>query len=280
VAAQLAAEVEIVRAQSGVADRVESIINAQNLVLESERDLKRILHDAALDMQSPTVIIPSTEPTPQYYNVDPDRLIAHAMAGRMELLETELNIAQATSDVRVARHELLPLVTLQYNYNINGLGSSLDDSFSMVEDANFQDNAVGLQIEVPIGNEAARSRLRQAMLRRLQELATRQQREEQIRQEVLTAADRLELNWQRILAARQRVALARRVLEVEIRSFDQGLRTSTEVLDAQTALANAQLSEISALADYQISQVDIAFATGTVLGKSKILWEPTPPPKP
>ena len=88
-----------------------------------------------------------------------------------------------------------------------------------------------------------------------------------------------EQDWQRILAARQRVLLARRLLEVEIRQFEQGLRTSTEVLDAQTKLASAQLSEISATTDYEISQIDLAFATGTVLGQSQVVWEPMPAPK-
>jgi outer membrane protein len=56
--------------------------------------------------------------------------------------------------------------------------------------------------------------------------------------------------------------------------FEQGVRTSTEVIDQQTRLANAKLSEVSAVTDYQIAQVDIAFATGTVLGASRVSWEP------
>jgi outer membrane protein TolC len=280
VNAGVSPEVEIVRAQSGVADRVEAIIVADNAVRDAERDLKRQLNDPDIGMQSATTVIPATEPIPLYFKVDPDRLVARSMNQRMELLESELQIALDTANVRVARHEMLPVLTLNYTYNINGLGGTLDDSFNMVRDANFQDNMVGLQLQVPLGNEAARSRLRQAMLRRLQELATKEQRQAQIRQEVLNAADQLEANWQRILAARQRVILSRRLLDVEIRQFEQGLRTSTEVLNAQTDLANARLSEISALTDYQISQVDIAFATGTLLGKSRVVWEPTPSPNP
>ena len=278
VRAGVSPEVEIVRAQSGVADRVEAIINADNAVRDSERDLKRQLNDPDIGMQSTTELVPATEPVPLYFKLDPDLLVDRAMSRRMELLESELRIAEETSNVRVARHEMLPVLNLNYTYNVNGLGGTLDDSFQMTRDANFQDNAVGLRLEVPLGNEAARSRLRQAMLRRLQELATKSQREAQIRQEVLNAADQLEANWQRILAARQRVILNRRLLDVEIRQFEQGLRTSTEVLNAQTDLANAQLSEIAALADYQISQVDIAFATGTLLGASHVIWQPAPPP--
>ena len=280
VNAGIAPEVEIVRAQSGVSDRVEAIINADNLVRDSERNLKRILNDPEFDMQSPTVLVPKTEPVPLFFKVDPDRLIATSMRQRMELLESELAIALDTATVRVARHEMLPLVNLQYAYGINGLGGSTQDSFAMVRTADFQDQTVGIHLEIPIGNDQARANLRQAMLQRLQDLATKAQREAQIRQEVLAAVDQLDANWQRILAARQRVILNQRLLEVEIRQFDQGLRTSTEVLNAQTDLANAKLSEISALTDYQIAQVDIAFATGTLLGASHVVWEPVPAPKP
>ncbi|MGB7159980.1 MAG: TolC family protein [Tepidisphaeraceae bacterium] len=271
---QVAAEVEILRAQSGVADRVEQIIIAENLVRDRQRELKRILNAPGLDMQSPARIEIATDPRPIYYVVEPDLLISRAMTGRMELLDLELQLARDTSDIRVARNAMLPLVSLAYTYNVNGLGGSLDDSFSMLGDSDFADHRAGLAVEVPIGNQGARSQLRQRMLSRLQTLASVEQRELLIRQEVLNAIDQLEANWQRILAARQRVIAEARVLDVEIRQFEQGLRTSTEVLEAQTRLANAKLSEISAVSDYQIAQVDIAFATGTVLGASRVLWEP------
>jgi len=128
---------------------------------------------------------------------------------------------------------------------------------------------------VPIGNQAAESRLRRALLSRTQRLASRDQEAAQVRQEVLVAVDQLETNWQRILAARERVISAARVVDAEIRQFNQGLRTSTDVLDAQTRLADARLSEITAITEYQIAQVDIAFATGTVLGASHVVWQPT-----
>jgi outer membrane protein TolC len=280
VAAGAAAEADIVRAQSGVADRVEAIIIADNLVRDRERELKRILNAPDLDLQSPTALITATLPRPMYYRVDADRMIARSLGRRMELLDLELQIAADTAEVRVARNATLPLVSLAYTYNVNGLGGTLDDAFSMTRSNEFVDHRFGLQVEIPIGNEQARSRLRSALLQRLQSLATREQRELQIRQEVLNAIDQLEANWQRILAARQRVLAEARVLEVEIRQFEQGLRTSTEVLEAQTRLANAKLSEISAVSDYEIAQVDIAFATGTVLGASRVTWDPATAPKP
>ena len=48
-------------------------------------------------------------------------------------------------------------------------------------------------------------------------------------------------------------------------------------IGAQINFANAQSSEIGALADYQISQVDLAYATGTILGADKVQWAPAVP---
>jgi hypothetical protein len=36
---------------------------------------------------------------------------------------------------------------------------------------------------------------------------------------------------------------------------------------------------VNAIAEYQISQVDIAFAAGMVLGASNVTWDPIPAPK-
>jgi outer membrane protein TolC len=174
---------------------------------------------------------------------------------------------------------MLPLLALEYTSSVNGLGKSVDESVEMLSRKRFEDHRIGLRMEVPIGNEAARSRLRRALASRLQQLQTKEQRAAQIQQEVLNAADQLEANWQRILAAQKRVVLAARVLEAETRQFTLGLRTSTDVLNAQANLANAQSAEITALTEYQIAQIDIAFATGTLLGASHVGWEPAPQPR-
>ena len=274
VKAQVTAEVEITRAESGVADTIEQIITSENNVRDRQRELKRLLNQPELGVETETILLPTSPPNSAQYKLDAQQLIQSALRDRMELLETELRIAEETSNVRVARSDLLPLVTLQYQYRQNGLGKTAGDSFDLLERNRFADHSVGFHLEVPIGNEAARSRLRASLARRLQQLATKEQRSVQIRQEVLNALDSLDLTWQRIIAARKRVVLNVRLVDAETRQFDLGLRTSTEVLDAQTKLADARSSEIAALTDYQIAQVDIAFATGNVLGATRVAWSP------
>jgi outer membrane protein TolC len=271
------AQVEIIRAEAGVAQRLEAIIVAENNLRDRQRELKRVINKPELQMQTPTVLIPATKPDPVHYNLDKNQLVNTAIENRMELLELELQIAQDISTIDYMHNQTLPLVTLGYTYNINGLGATRDDSFDMLFDKRFEDHQLGLQLSVPLGNEAAKSRLLQAFYQRVQRLVSRDSRKMLIELEVLNAIDQVEANWQRILASRQNAILAGRLYEAEKRQFEFQLRTSTDVLEAQTSFADAQSSEILALAEYQIAMVDMAYATGTLLGAAKVSWEPIVP---
>jgi len=269
--------VEIVRAEAGVAQRLEAIITAENNLRDRERELKRVLNKGGLEMQTPTILIPATLPDPVHYELPKPHLVGKALENRTEMLELELQIAEDISTIDYMHNQALPIVTMDYTYNVNGLGATRNDSYDLLFDKRFEDHRFGLELLVPLGNEAAKSRLRQAFYQRRQRLATRDSRKAVIEYEVLNAIDQLEANWQRILAGRQRTILDGRLYEAEKRQFEQGLRTSTEVLDAQTKFADAQSAEIAALTEYQIALVDLAYATGTLLGAAKIQWQPIIP---
>ena len=271
------AQVEVIRAEAGVAQQLEAIIIAENNLRDRERELKRVIRKTGLDMQTPTVLIPQTPPDPVRYELERPRLVRMAIDGRMELLELQLQLLQDASTVDFARNQTLPLASLTYTYNISGLGETRNESYDMLFSSDFANHRLGVQMLVPVGNEAARSRLRQTLYQRRQRLATRANREDLIKLEVLNAIDQVEASWQRILAARQNSILNGRLYEAERRQFTQGLRTSTEVLDAQIKFADAQSAEIRALAEYQIALVDLAYATGTLLGAARIRWDPVIP---
>lgn len=272
-----AAEVEVIRAESGVAERLEVIINAVNDVRNAQRELKRVINVPGLDVGSDTMIIPASAPDPVPYDIDADVLASAGVQNRMEMLEIELRLAQDLSTIDFAKNQALPNFVMDFQYTVNGLGPSFNRAADVVSDVEFRDWFVRGTFEVPLGNEAAESRVHQAILRRLQRLSSRAARELAIRQEVHNSVDGLQAAWQRILAARQAVILAERTLQAEQNQFRVGARTSTDVLDAATRLADAQASEIRALTDYQIAQVELAFATGTLLGASKIEWAPLDP---
>lgn len=269
---ELSAEIEVTRAQAGLASRLEAIITAQRNLLLQQRELKRIINVPDLTIDTETLVIPKTEPDPVQYAFDTTMLCQQALSNRMEMLELELQLAADAANIAIARDQVLPLLSIDYTYRVNGLGDSLFDSYDTTVNNRFEDWEVGLNAEIPLSNERARAGVAGAILTRLQRLNTKAAREQAIRQEVLNAIDVINEGWQRILAARQSVILNTRTLQAEQRAFDVGRGTSTDVLDAAANLAEAQSAEIRALAEYQIAQVDLAFATGTLLGAGKIEW--------
>lgn len=269
------AEVEVIRAEAGVAQRLEAIIVAHSAVLTRQRELKRRIALPGLEVGTTTMVIPTTQPDPIRYDLDAAVLADAAVVQRMEMLELELRLLADAANIRVRERDLLPLLNADFTYRLNGLSDDVSGALDQAVDNDFEDWSVGLRAEIPLGNDAAEARLRGAVFNRLRRLATRAARDQTIRQEVHDAVDRMGSDWQRVLAARQSVVLNARALTAEENQFAQQRSTSTDVLIAASQLADAQLAEISAIVDYQLDQVELARATGSLLGASRVRWEPT-----
>lgn len=273
-----AAQIEVTRAQSGVASRVEGVIRAETAVLVQQRALKRLAGDPGTPVDGPALIVPSTEPELWAYEFPPAELLRLADANRMELLQSELQVLSDSLNVDLASDATRPLVNLLAQYDVSGAKDEFGQSVHQVVRHRFQSAGVSLEGQVPLGNDSAEAGLRRAILLRMKTLASLESRRETVKQEVLDAVDRVVSAWQRIAAAQLASLLATRTLEAESRQFDRGARTSTDVLDASTSLADAQSAEVVAIGDYRIALVDLAVATGTVLGGAAVTWEEVPPP--
>jgi len=267
-----APEIEVLRAESGVGRTLEQIIVADSTLRIRQRALKRLMNREDLPVSGAVPLKPATDPSPMSLSLDGQALSDQAVANRMEMLELELQLAIDASEVDFRRNAALPLFVVDYGYQSQGPGRDAGDAYGAIGEADSFN--IGLRAEIPLGNDAAESRVHSAILARVQRLATRESRKQAIRTEVFDALDALTQSWQRILAARLETVLAARTLAAEERQFDVGLRTSTDVLDASASLADAQSREVLALASYQISLVDLAFATGTSLGAARIRFEP------
>lgn len=269
-----AAEIEVTRAESGVGATIENIIVAAGTLKERVRRLKQTMNRPDLPIESDTLLVPTTQPNPLGLTLDPVSLADRAVDNRMEMLELELLLATDAIQVAFQRNQALPLFVFDFSYQPFGQGEGFGTSISNIGDLEQDNYSIGLRAEVPLGNEAAKNRLARAILVRLQRLSSKDARRLSIRTEVFDAVVRLETAWQRILAARLETVLAARTYEAEQRQFDVGVRTSQDVLDASTRLADAQSREVNALAQWQKSLVDIAFATGTLAGLAGATWSP------
>jgi outer membrane protein TolC len=266
-----APELDVIRAQSGIGRSLEAIISADAALRRAQRRIKKIMNRPEYPIGGAAMFEPVTKPNPLKLELDGATLAREAVEERMEMLELELQLAVDAATIDLRRNQTLPAFALSYTYSILGNATSVQGAYQDLGDDDAY--SVGVSGEVPIGNDAARYNLQAAVLARVQRLATRAARKQAIEGEVFDALDSLRASWQSILAARLETLLAARTLEGEQRQFNVGIRTSTDVLDAASRLADAQSREVRALADYQIALVDIAFATGTLLGHSHLRFD-------
>jgi len=270
VAAGSAAKIEIVRAEAGLAGRLEAVINAETAVQSRQRDIRRIMNREDMPLESTVDIVTQTEPNPLGLDLDEKILAEQALTNRMEVIELEQLLTIDDLNVELARNATLPDLSLNYTYTAQSQDGSIGGAFGDLPGNSFDGHSVGISATVPLGNRAAKARLQQAQLAKLQDKADRDRLRQIIRQEVYEAASELRRNWRRILAAEQGVTAAYRDYKVEQSQFQLGVRTSTDVLYSATRLADAELRKIYAFADYEIAQIYLARATGTLLGKEQI----------
>lgn len=267
----LTARVEISRSEIGVADRLEALIIAETNLKLANRQLQFLMNDIGDDASLDTIFLPSTLPNLVKYDINRKKLLQDAQAGRIELLTQELKLAADLTKIDYLENQTLPLFSIDYQYGaLSNTFNSLGDTYRNVLDGDFNDWSVGLKFELPISNEANKAKLARAVQQRGQRLTTKALQALTVKREIYDAVDTVEQNWQRILAARQQVLIAGINYEAELKQFNEGLRTMTEVLETLTKLGEAQIKEIKAIGDYQISLVDTAYATGTLLGYSKL----------
>ena len=269
----LTAAVEVNRAEIGVADRMEALIIAETNLKLAQRQLRFFLNDIG-DAPQTDVLVPASQPNLLKYEFDRQKLLNDAMAGRLELLAQEVKLAADMTNIEYLENQTLPMFTLDYQYGaLSNTSSSIGNTYQNIFGESFNDWSIGLKFEMPITNEARKARLERAVQQRNQRLATKSLQQLTVKKEIFDALDQVDQQWQRILAARQQVLIAGINYDAELKQFNEGLRTMTEVLETLTRLGEAQIKEVRAISDYQISLVDTAYATGTLLGYSKLNFQ-------
>jgi outer membrane protein TolC len=126
-----------------------------------------------------------------------------------------------------------------------------------------EDWAVGLTIEWPLFTGFFRKhRVDRVKAELSKEEAEAKHLLHKVRQEVWTAHSRFREAFEAIQAAIPLVANAEESLRMSKERYEVGAGTVTDLLDAQTALARAQASQVEAEWDYFIAQAQFQRAAG------------------
>lgn len=277
--------IEILTAQSDVATREADILEAEAMVRNNEDLLKTIINLQAEVKNSETVrVIPTDSPSVIREDLSLEKALSIAMENRPDLQATRIDLKNRELNLSYARNQLFPDLRLQASYwspGISGeqilyegdnaltgkiIGTIPGGSTDALKDAfnfKYKNWSVGLTISFPLSSVFSRALLAQAKLSQEQTTLRLKDQEQQIFLEVKTAVRAVQTNYQRVEAYRVAMELAQKKLEAEEEKFKVGLSTNYFILQYQRDLANAQIMELKAIVDYNVSLAYLNRVQGT-----------------
>lgn len=277
--------IEVTRAETEVATRNEELIQAQTQLqlqqLLMKNAVTRDLGDATV---SDAEIIPSdTMKIPENDKVVPVQdLISEALGNRPELAQARIDLTNRQISRKAASNALLPQVDLLGWYGGSGLAglqnpantnnapgtiapTGFGTAISNLFHNDFPDYGVGLSLNIPLRNRAAKADQIRSELEYRQAQMRLKQLQNQISIEVRNAQFAVQQNRARVETARRSRDLAARTFDIEQKKHLLGASTSNDVLNAQRDLAVAESKLVASMSDYMKSVVELDRSTGNTL---------------
>jgi outer membrane protein len=266
--------VDIYAFESGTASQAAAVIQADNKVRLAIRALKVFINEPDLTVGNTIEPYPTTIPDMNRYTFDAGPLVALAIEHRIELLESELQLASDALQIKVNKNQLLPSIDLLASYSWNGfdrndLSSATSRTFNGNDPGGW---SFGLTGSIPISNDAAKANLRSSILSRLQSIATKEGRIQQVTKDVHDALDNLESSWMTYVATLYELQATQKRYDATNKLYASNQVSSTDVTQAIMELGEAKHTMLQTTVHYQIAMVQLATATGTLMGHSQVEW--------
>ncbi|HJO04281.1 MAG TPA: TolC family protein [Acidobacteriota bacterium] len=280
------APIETIQAEQQVASNELLLTQAQQALADARDDLRRLLNvDASAAAGWDALLVAADEPQVSGETIDLQQAIDQALERDPQLRSLRIGARTRALSVRTARNEMLPQVNFSGSLVLSGQGGDtlirsggflssdvveiqeggFSDALRNMFSADFRNWQVGLQVQFPINNWAAKAQHAQAIINERQQLMQIADREQQLRVDITKAVRQVTSGAQQVAQATVARELAERQLDAEERKFAVGTTTNFEVLTFQRDLANARTSELQAITNYMNSVARLEQAKGTLL---------------
>ncbi|OKS86642.1 TolC family protein [Mucilaginibacter polytrichastri] len=213
--------------------------------IETELDLKDKLEDVKLDES--VAMVATTDTTAYHKRIE------------YSLYETQLKLNQL--DLKRQKSQFLPTLSATANYT----SSYQNNAFSTLYSSQFPSSYIGLNLKVPIFNGFQRTnQVKQA------EISVQKTRNdmENVKNGLNLQTNAARINYinglQTLNNQKRNREVANEVLRVSRIKYQQGVGSSIEVTQAETALVVADNNYIQGLYDALISKVDLDRAYGKI----------------
>ena len=282
-----AAALDIAQPTAEVERRRGDFLAAQETAARAERLLKLLMTDDPSDPIWSQTLTPADRVDVEVRAVDVQRALSEAVSRRPEVAALTADVSASEAQTALAKDALRPQVDIVASYAVRGLAGDrnpnviafggipltfpdvlsggLGTSYQTLFETRFQDASIGISVDVPLGRRGAKGDLGAAQAQQRAASLRLSQMRDRVAMDVLNAATALDTAAARIQSTRAGLEAANTQLRAEQDRFDAGASTNFLVLTRQNDLQQAQLAEISALADYRRALTDFARATGTLL---------------
>lgn len=259
--------------QNGVAKRVDVNrlrVNANNLqsqIKQAQLNLDQVFNNLKFQMGMPLenrIALSDTALTFQQEATVVNEPASNFFENRIDYKLLETNLELQDLDRRNQRAGYFPTLNAYANYSYQ----AQRQQFNFFESGQpwFQSSAIGLRLSIPIFDGFQRNaRIQQSRLTMDKVRENINLTKLTISREVNNALTQYRNTLQRIEAEQQNVQLAQEVYGVTQLEFREGVSTSTDVVNAETSLREAQNNYITTLLDLYLARLDLERAKGNIL---------------
>jgi len=273
-------KIQISQVGAAVESRNAELIRARATHRNASDRLKTVMNDPALDIRNNSLLNPTDKPlsAPIAFNIAEQ--IDIGLRQRTELQEARLQIERADIVLTVAKNDLLPKLDVTLSAQSNSLDSNFGSSYGdTVSPAHNIDFGAGLRFELPLGNNEADAKLRRTLNQRDQALVQMARIAQEIVLDVKQQLRDILTSYQEIQARERSRLSAANQLEAIIQKEAIAPLTPEFLnlkLQAQSQLAQAELSEIATSIGYNLALMKLEKAKGTLLEYNRIALDRLP----
>jgi len=273
-----ATDVQIKQMEASAKAREAVLLQASKRVIDTQDALVRLMADPQVSILDEVEIVPDTIPsmTTENFELFPTidkrgqaEILGLAIKKNPIMQQARVAITIADINIRVAENQEMPRLDLIASSRIQGLDSSQSRAQDSFNSGNYASYAVGLSLEYPLGNRQREAELIRRRFERRKAISTLQNLADQVAIQAKERIRLIETNRAEIEIQEQAAQAARIQLQAIEDSEPVREKLTPEFLlvklQAQGALANAQLAQIKAIVDFNISLARLAQTTGTVL---------------
>lgn len=270
VQAGVLAEVEVLQAQAGVANRVGQVLVTQKAIRDQEDQLRRLISPSEEDLRENVVIIPLDPPVQDRDPTTMQKAVDLALRHRPEVLQAQKGIDSSNLNTKFAKNQMLPRLAFEGSVGLRGLGVNPEDTLDRTFSRDFYNAGAGLVLSYPLGNRSAQSQSRRRWLEETKAQASLQNVRRQVIVDAKEAVRRVQTDFKRMGTTRVARKVNEKQLKAEQERLNLGLSTTRQVLDFQRDLAIAQRNEFRAILDYNQSLSNLFRVTAVTLDRYQI----------